>query len=495
MKWADRRLPFLLAVLPFLLAFLSSRVGIHDWGKELYFSEITAQSLKASGELPAVVWELPEELKRFPVFQATRIFWAVPETLLFSPLSLFLHFLDPARYIYLHVLLFLALGFWGFLKLSQQQAWNAEQNFFFACCFFMSPMVLQHLAMGYTPWLLFSAISWFFVFLLDDNYWRSSLGLALLLSVFLLLGGLHPFVLFSAALGLQALAALIFNKEEREFTFVRLPVIYGVVVLLSLSRLWPSQLAFKGFSQELLTGYTPKMFFKFALTPPWTWGSENFTHRIYENIATWDAGVFWGLPLLVLPLAFCCWKRIREERALLAAALVLAVLSFGDLWGDILAVFPRALSTRIASAEKYPYRFMLPAYYFVVVALTMSFPHWKKLLPVPLKKALMLLVFLPLLWTSLQWTGVLLSRPSQDLRRTAAQNPQNYQALKLDGLDKSKLEIGANDLLFLEVNAEGRELRFRSQSWKPLLYMSWLGMLLLGLFLGFRWKRFFFKLS
>ncbi len=475
----------------FILAFISGRYGILDWDKEIYFNTVIKEGLLRENSLPAILWKIPNHLSHYPVFKATHIFWAIPETMLFSPLSFTLYFLDPVRFQHLHALIFILLGFWAFLSLGKLLNFNREQSLLFEAGIFMSPMMIQHLAVGYSPWICLYIIPGVFYFLIRSDFVLDLLGLALILSLCLLVGGMHPFVLFSALVSFWSLIYSIYTKNSKALIKGVGAIIVAVIV--SVGRLAPSFVAFSGFQQELLTGYSIRKFLHYALLPPWPWGEagKHFTEAIADNVAAWDGGLYWGPLLLVL-----FWLRPmkgRLEKSLLVSAGFFSIISFYDSWSLILKTLPAKLSATIVSAEKYPYRWMQMGYFLFLLLIVLCEKNWIQKIPKIFKRWRGALITLPLCWSFFAWSTVLLKNPNNYPRLSET----SYQSLRdsnLNFIDKLLVTKSFNDndknFLNLTYENEGSFFEFNSLIWRFLRNFSWISFFsLFGIFIHYSKKK------
>jgi hypothetical protein len=475
----------------FILAFISGRYGILDWHKEIYFNTVIKEGLLRENSLPAILWNIPNHLSHYPVFKATHIFWAIPETMLFSPLSFTLYFLDPIRFQHLHALIFILLGFWAFLSLSKLLNFNREQSLLFEAGIFMSPMMIQHLAVGYSPWICLYLIPGVFYFLIRGEMLLDLLGLALILSLCLLVGGMHPFVLFSALISFWSLIYSFYAKDIKAFIKGIGAILLAVIV--SVGRLAPSFVAFSGFQQELLTGYSIRKFLHYALLPPWPWGEtgKQFTQAIADNVAAWDGGIYWGPLLLVL-----FWLRPmkgRLEKSLLVSAGFFSIISFYDSWSLILKILPAKLSATIVSAEKYPYRWMQMGYFLFLLLIVLSEKNWSQKIPKILRSWRVALITLPLCWAFFAWSTVLLKN-SNNYPKLEISSYQNLRDAKLSFLDHLLVDKlwTENEKKFLKVtyDSDGTFVEFNSLIWRFLKNFSWISFFsILGIFIHYSKKR------
>lgn len=378
------------AILFFLLwvAFvIYPNVGIYDWDKEILYSAYIKTSIQIDRQLPFFLWN-SAALEGYPAVDQSAFFVSNPETMLFTPCLPLLLLFSPTFFLKLLVLLNALAGYAGILALGKRLKWSETQNRIFSALFLLSPIIIQHVAIGYLPWLNLYLFPWLLYFLVEDLVLRRGIGSGMVLAVVLLQGGLHPFVwLVFFSVFYMVLLAIIQKKGN---TLWSLPISLGSAALLALPRLYLSLQSFGDFAQRFFSGYSLSGFLKWALIPPFFTPSsmddiEYFIEGYIDGVPYWDGEVFWGAVLLLsllLPAFFYWSHRQGKPRPLrLAAAgagLLLLLLSFNGFYQHII----RAVSTflhlpALEGMEKYPFRLAIPAYYGLAFVIAEGWHDWQ----------------------------------------------------------------------------------------------------------------------
>jgi hypothetical protein len=376
--WSKGYLYFLVAGLVLLVFLLDSRIGMYDWGKEIAYFNVIKTSLAQYHSLPLFWWN-PQGLAGYPAVSVSSFFLANPETFAFSPFVLLLFWLDAIFFMKFLVCLFCGISILGILCLGKKLHWRADQQRIFAALFLFSPIIIQHLAIGYFPWLNLYLFPWLLLFLLEENPIRAALGVAAVLALTLLQGGLHPFVWFVIFSGFFFL--IRFLKKPSPGTIILFAAILVIAVLLSLVRITTSMQTFADFQQKFFNGYSPGGFIRWGLTPPVFTPAdmddiEPYIESYDNGVPYWDGAIYWGgvLPLAVLALyvltgkLFAGSKRRKETSEPLIfsagfAALLITLFSFGNLYQNLIVPISDWMRLpALQGMEKYPFRFAILGY-------------------------------------------------------------------------------------------------------------------------------------
>jgi hypothetical protein len=372
--WERGHLYLALSFILFLLFALNPNVGISDWRKEVAYFQYMKASFCEFHAFPWFWWSRPAESGWYPAIAHTSSFVGNPETMLFSPFTPLLLWLDVLTHIKVLAVIHCTIGIAGALALGRRLSWNPQQRRFFAILFLLSPVVLQHLSFGYTPWLNIFFFPWLVFFLSDRHPVTSIAGSAMILALVMLQGGFHIFVLLAALTNFYFLARAIFERKWRHV--VRPVVIVGLVALLSWPRIYATAQAYAGFSQPFEKGYNPLNFLVWAALPPVFLPQLDtfFFKQMWMGAPSWDAGLFWGFALVMLAVFLRRRWPVRDidvpasghalsYRALFWAALVLLLASFGPLFEWFVSAVNSVVRIPFSkAAEKYPYRFALSSY-------------------------------------------------------------------------------------------------------------------------------------
>ncbi len=367
---------FLIAGSLALYYLIVPQTGIYDWEKEIIYLRYIRESLFTFQSMPYYLWNT-DGLEYYPLLAQTGLFISNPETLLFSPFIFLVAWLKPVAFIKVFYLIHLILGMAGILLLSRRLAWDNRQLRIFAGLFLLSPIILQHLAIGYTPWINLLLFPLLMFFLLSPRRMFAILGGAMVLALIILQGGLHVAVWLAAFSALIKLWQACLSK--RLAPLLDLLGIGLLTGLLAFARLYTAFLVLHDFSQHTFPGYSTGAFFKMALKLPLFFSGnvddiESFIEFQLDGIPYWDAGVYWG-PFLVLVMAVAALFAVkvlkREQRqvqseipALLIAALGVGVMSFGGIYSALAGLLARLSSIpAFEGVEKYPFRFAMMAYF------------------------------------------------------------------------------------------------------------------------------------
>ena len=374
--WESGYLYLALSLVLLLIYAASPSVGILDWKKEIAYFTFIRQSLVDFHSLPWFWWNKPAFISAYPAAAHSSSFIANPESMLLSPFTPLLLVMPVVPYIKLLSLIHGLIGLAGSLALRVRLKWLPIQFRVYLLLFLLSPLILQHLAIGYTPWLNLYLFPWFVYFLLDRLAIRRVLGIASVMGFALLQGGTHVALWFALTLLIYALARAFLDRTPRHLA--ELGAIGLLTAWLSWIRLFATLPVYAAFHQAFGAGYTPLSFLFWSSYPPLLLPALTglLTSTLWSGIPAWDAGVFWGGSIvlaLVLLVNFSSYQRVREAQgrntagtrapaALLISALALLCLSFDG----ILAGLVRMLSNvspvdLIEAAEKYPFRLAVPA--------------------------------------------------------------------------------------------------------------------------------------
>ncbi len=368
---------------------IDSRVGMYDWKKELAYFNLIKISLTQYHSLPLFWWN-SQALSGYPAISVSSFFLANPETFSLSPFIFLLYWMDTLFFMKFLVCVFCAISIIGILKLSKKLNWQDGQCRIFIALFLFSPIIIQHLAIGYFPWLNLYLFPWLVYFLIDQEFIKRILGCASILALTLLQGGIHPFVWLVFFIGFYSVVRFI---QKPRFRFVLFFVaLIALSTLLSLVRVSTSAQTYADFKQNFFNGYSLNGFVTWGLTPPVFTPAdmddiEPYIESYNNGVPYWDGAIYWGavLPLvLVLSIVLVDQKLSHKEKqkgeipiaffSLAIASLLITILSFGHVYQDLIT--PIAEWTRIPAmeaVEKYPFRFAILGYFGFSVVISHYF--------------------------------------------------------------------------------------------------------------------------
>ena len=306
------QLYILIAAFVWVAYALSRNVGIYDWHKELAYFEYIKDSLFGFQVWPFFWWHKLPELSRYPAVTYTSNFISNPETMLFSPLIVFLRFMDVINYIKFVSFVHYLIGLGGVIALRRRLQWNHTQFRIYLVLFFFSPIIVQHLAIGYTPWLNLFFFPWVIYCLIEQKTLLGALGLAAVLAMILLQGGTHVFWWFAL---FAALFSFFLATIRRKWSpLIKLGLALAGVMLLAFVRLYASTQAYAGFQQDFVNGYHFANFFMWALLPAIFLPPVHtfFIRYNWDGVPSWDGGVFWGLALIMIMILLFKYRDFRK---------------------------------------------------------------------------------------------------------------------------------------------------------------------------------------
>jgi len=409
----------LTAVLYIVWAF-SDRVGGLDWQKEwAYFSAIKTSLL--SGHLIPIMWSPPAQVAWYPAIVHSSSFVGNPETMLFSPFTLLLILLPVSTYVKVLALAHLGLGIAGTLLLARRLAWTPVQTRTFSALFFLSPIIIQHVAVGYTPWLTLFFVPWLFYALADAQLVRGSVLMGAVLALMLLEGGVHVCLWSLLLVGLYTGCAAVGTRSVWPLT--RLALSLCALGILAWVRLSSTIHAYSGFHQLAKPGYSPANFAMWGLVPQIpVHANGQLSLTIWMGVPFWDGAVFWGMALPLAAVLVLRYPALRHQAAnssvawgaMLVSALVLLTLSFGALYPTLTSVVEHVVRVPFIDLETYPYRLAIPSYYaFSFVAAEHARLLWQHLARTPQRRLVCEgILTVPLWCVSFTWLAAALAVPT-----------------------------------------------------------------------------------
>ena len=374
-----------------LLIFLFyPNVGIYDWDKEVLYSAYIKTSLLEYRQFPLFLWN-SAQLAGYPAVDQSTFFAANPETMLFSSFLPLLLLFSPAVFLKLLVVLNGALGFTGVLALGKRLHWQSAQTRIFSALFLLSPIIIQHVAIGYLPWINLYLFPWLLFFLLSEDIVTRSLGSGMVLALVLLQGGSHVFIWLAFFVVLYMLWISVIRKNGGDLLTIPLAILAAVG--LALPRFYLSFQSFATFSQRFFSGYSIRAFLQWGLVPPFFTPSsmddiEYFIEDYIDGVPYWDGEVFWGVLIVLAVLLPFLFLHLRGKNAqdsaakipalaVACASAILLIFSFGGLYERVITYFSALLRLpALEGMEKYPFHFAIPAYYGFAFAVAACWPDW-----------------------------------------------------------------------------------------------------------------------
>lgn len=352
----------------------SDRLGILDWGKDLFYFSFLQDALRTYGRLPLSFLAIPDDIAWFSTLQDLS-YWSNPEVISLSPLLPLALVLPVMAFIKVFFGLHLLAAVWGVGLLSRRLGWDTLQSVLLLVLFLCNPWLVQHLTIGYSPQISLCLVPALAALCVAPDFrpleWA---GASLLAALIFYQGALHLFVWLFMAFGVLVLAQAIL---ARRLYPVWRAAFFGLATLVLV---WPKALAvskvYGGWSRIPAGGYT-------SLSDLWGLLTDDvfFMFQFPEtyskyNVAFYDGSLLVG-PAFVLLTAWLAAEyglalvrgRVRPNRetadaACLVGAAVFLVLGWGTVWRDLSALL------HLPSSEIYPFRYLFISYnlllFFVV---------------------------------------------------------------------------------------------------------------------------------
>jgi len=391
------------AALIWLIFLIHPNVGIYDWDKEIAYFDVIRVSLTQYHSLPFIWWN-PQGLVNYPAIGQSIFFLANPETFVFSPFILLLFFVDTLVFIKILSFCMFLLGIWGIFLLGKRMQWDETRLRLLFASFLLSPIIMQHVAIGYLPWLNLFLFPWLIYFLLEKKWIKRSLGSAAILSLVLLQGGLHVFVWFVFFVIFFYFVRFASTHDWRQI--VGIFMLFLFVILLSCVRLTTSAKVFSDYSQTFFQGFTPACLVNWGFSlplffPPTMDDIESFIESYCEGAPYWDASMYWGVMLILfwvlLVLIGKKWFFHNSQesdsdnpliRSVLFASCILLLFSLDGIYQAFITFFSNILHfPALEGMEKYPFRFAILSYYGISICVVHYFNDLMLLLTGWIQKA------------------------------------------------------------------------------------------------------------
>jgi len=377
----------------------SSRVGVMDWPKELFYFHYLLASLTQFGELPATFFTIPDHLTHFSTLQDLS-YWSNPEVISFSPFLPLAWLLPPMGFIKAYFGLHFVLGIAGTGLLARRLGLSPHQGALLFALLAMNPWLTQHLAIGYSPAINTLLLPGVAALLLGGPGRPLELALAALGNAMAFYqGALHLFVWFNAAALLTA--ALAGTHHRSLAPLARVAWFQALTFALIFPKYWAVRQVYDDFVRYPGTGYASWADLWGLLTdaesPLFDFPATLSRHGVafYDAslcVGAWFMGLA-GLAALTalagrgrgLPGTFPLWVPA-------AACAVCVWAGWGDHWFRL-----TNLITPLRS-EIYPFRWLYPAYLLAAVFVLCSLARLSARLRPPWEGVLLWALFLPTLF-------------------------------------------------------------------------------------------------
>jgi hypothetical protein len=340
---------------------LTEKLGIWDWDKEEYGLEFLKSAIHGGSPVPLSFLTLPDQIATYPALFQSASYWANPEVLTFSPFVILLPWTSVPVFVKLYVFGHLLIAAVGMFLLGRRLGLRTSSTLLLFVLLILNPWLLQHLAIGYLPWVTICyaplvvaslvgrvTIGWFLAGTLAD-------------SLILYEGGLHVFMWLNATIVLTALALSAFRRSTSHVRPVGL-VLLGTAVL-TLPKLVAIHGAYGDWHRPIQSSYAGAHDLWGLVTDTKTnvWELPRAYH-VYGT-AVYDGAMFTGkvfLGALAVLVALLVWRTVKRSDdagvaagwALLSVAALWLLLGWDGVWS--------ALTDAVQSLgfEIYPFRFL-----------------------------------------------------------------------------------------------------------------------------------------
>lgn len=374
--WEKGLLYIILASIVYAVYSLSTNVGVMDWRKELTYFNYIKTSLVDYNMFPYLWWEKLNNIDWYPAISATAVFIAIPETPVFSPIIPLIMIMSVVGFIKLYMFLIFIIGVVGVVKLKKRLNWNDIQFRTYCTMYLFSPIIMQHLAIGFSPWINLFLFPWFIYFLAEKKVMKSAIGIAGTLALALLQGGIYIFIWFMMIFLLYSLISLITERNwEIALRIILVPLF---ALLLALVRIYSTANAYADFTRVWFetNGYNPFNFLFYALIPTVTIEPIDllfWTDLFMIGIPQHDGGIFWGLIVIMVLVMVFRFKEIFKKdkksqsrinyKAMFFTATIIFIFSFFSVWAAIMRTIQSLIYLPFfESIKNYGFRWAIPAY-------------------------------------------------------------------------------------------------------------------------------------
>ncbi len=359
----------------------SDRVGILDWGKDLFYFAFLYDSLRSFGQLPVAFLAIPEAITWFSTLQNLS-YWSNPEVISLSPLLPLAYVLPFMAFLKAFFGLHLLAGAWGVRLLARRCGFGLGQALVLLVLFLCNPWLVQHLTIGYSPQVSLCLVPGLVALMAAREFrpleWA---GASLLAALIFYQGALHLFVWLFMAVGLYlAFDALLRRRLAllwRGAFFALATAVLAAPKAYAVRKVYGAWQRIPGggyASFSDLWGLLTDDVFPMFLFP------ETYSHH---NVAFYDGSLLVGpafLAVLAVLAGGFLWAALRRRRpapglpvpdaACLLAALTFVALGWGTVWRELCAAF------HLPSSEIYPFRFLFIAYHFAIFFIVDRLGAW-----------------------------------------------------------------------------------------------------------------------
>ena len=341
---------------------LTHKMGIWDWDKESYGFEFLKSALNEGSVVPLSFLTIPHDIATYPALFQSTSYWANPEVLTLSPFMVLLPWTSVPVFVKLVFFGHLVVAAVGMFLVGKRLGLRTIATAFLFVLLILNPWLLQHLAIGYTPWMTICYVPLVVASLLRPTTIRWFVTGTLADGLVLYEGGLHIFLWLNATIVLIAVALAAVRRSASHMRPVWL-ILLGTAIL-ALPKLIAIHGAYGNWHRPIDSSYADAHDLWGLLTDTKTNVYE--LPRAYDVYGThvYDGAMFTGkvfLGTLAVLVALLAWRtlsgrradaRVADTWALLSVAALWLVLGWDGVWRGL---------THVVGAlgfEIYPFRFL-----------------------------------------------------------------------------------------------------------------------------------------
>jgi hypothetical protein len=342
---------------------LTRKIGIWDWEKETYTLEFLKSAMHQGSAFPLSFLAVPQTIANYPALFHSVSYWANPEGPTLSPFLVLLPLTSVPVFLKIAFFAHLVIGAAGVFFVGRKLRLRTATTIFLFVLVILNPWLLQHLAIGYTPWITICYAPLLVASLLGQVTVGWFLTGTLADSLILYEGGLHLFLWLNATIVLVALAFVALRRSLSHTLGVGL-VLLGAATL-TLPKLVAINGAYGGWHRPIESSYR-NLHDLWGLLTDTTTPLYELPHAYHVyGTAVYDGAFFTGrvfVTTLVVLVGLLSWRTLRRDRhdgasvagewALLAVAAVWLILGWDGVWRPLTHAFG-ALGSEI-----YPFRFL-----------------------------------------------------------------------------------------------------------------------------------------
>jgi len=359
----------------------SSRVGILDWSKDLYYFAFLYDSLRSFGQLPLSFLVIPPEISWFSTLQDLS-YWSNPEVISLSPLLPLAFALPFMAFVKSWFGLHLLAGVWGVRLLAGRLGFTVGQSLLLLVFFLGNPWLAQHLAIGYSPQISLCLLPALIACLAGRTWrWLDLTAACLLAALVFYQGALHLFIWVNLAVGCFAVVLAVIRRQPAGL--FRVGAFFAGSLVLVAPKAYAVSAVYGGWQRIPGDGYQSLDDVWGLLTDaafPLFQFPETYSHC---HVAFYDGSILMGPAFVILCLCLTAEyaaslarggvRAIRASApalAALASAVVFFVLGWGTVWRSVCEALPPLAS------EIYPFRFLFVALNFLFFFIVSRIGPW-----------------------------------------------------------------------------------------------------------------------